>query len=110
MLGLEHTSTLDTVNSLGNLYVEQGRLSDAEAMYKRALRGYEKALGPEYVDTYIPAQNTIRNLAVLYTQLRKISDARALYVRCQNGVEALFGVQHERYQEVTRELALLDDC
>ena len=43
--GLEHTSTLDTVNNLGNLYNERGRYKEAEAMYKRALKGYEELLG-----------------------------------------------------------------
>ena len=41
--GPEHTSTLDTVNNLGILYVDQGKLVEAEQMYQRALQGYEKA-------------------------------------------------------------------
>src|SRR2546423_8025095 len=32
-LGAEHTSTLDTVNNLGNLYNNQGKMAEAEAMY-----------------------------------------------------------------------------
>jgi tetratricopeptide (TPR) repeat protein len=44
-LGLEHTSTLDTVNNLGLLYAYQGKLDEAESMYQRALDGYENALG-----------------------------------------------------------------
>jgi tetratricopeptide (TPR) repeat protein len=46
--GLEHTSTLDTVNNLGNLYADLGRLDEAEEMYQRALSGFEKRLGYEY--------------------------------------------------------------
>jgi len=34
--GPEHTSTLDTVNNLGNLYKNQGHLDDAERMYPRS--------------------------------------------------------------------------
>ena len=34
-LGPDHTSTLDTVHNLGNLYKKQGRLVKAEAMYQR---------------------------------------------------------------------------
>ena len=41
----EHTSTLDTVNNLGILYADQGKLALAEQMYERALRGNETALG-----------------------------------------------------------------
>jgi tetratricopeptide (TPR) repeat protein len=39
-LGLEHTSTLDTVNNLGGLYRDQGKLDEAEKMYTRVLAGY----------------------------------------------------------------------
>jgi Tfp pilus assembly protein PilF len=35
--GLEHTSTLDTVNNLAVLYKSQGKLVKAEQMYQRAL-------------------------------------------------------------------------
>ena len=38
-LGPEHTSTLNTVNNLDNLYKDQGKLAEAEKMYKRALNG-----------------------------------------------------------------------
>ena len=41
--GTEHTSTLNTVNNLGNLYKDQGKMAEAEAIYMRALKGYEKA-------------------------------------------------------------------
>jgi Tetratricopeptide repeat len=44
-LGPDHTSTLDTVNNLGNLYRDQGKLPESEKMYLRALAGREKALG-----------------------------------------------------------------
>ena len=33
LLGPEHTSTLDTVNNLGNLYKNQGKMAEAEEMY-----------------------------------------------------------------------------
>jgi hypothetical protein len=32
-LGVEHTSTLETVNNLGNLYSDQGKLARAKQMY-----------------------------------------------------------------------------
>lgn len=35
--GLDNTSTLDAVNNLGSLYVDQGKLDDAEKMFQRAL-------------------------------------------------------------------------
>jgi tetratricopeptide (TPR) repeat protein len=35
-LGLDHTSTLDTIPNLGNLYGDQGKLEVAEQMCTRA--------------------------------------------------------------------------
>ena len=45
-LGPDHTSTLDTVNNLGILYGDQGKLAEAEQMYGRALAGKEKSASP----------------------------------------------------------------
>jgi hypothetical protein len=39
---------LDSMHLLGDLYSNQGKLKEAEAMHQRALEGYEKALGPEH--------------------------------------------------------------
>jgi tetratricopeptide (TPR) repeat protein len=49
--GPDHTSTLHTVNNLGVLYKSQGKLDEAEKMYKRALQGYEKVCGPDHTST-----------------------------------------------------------
>jgi tetratricopeptide (TPR) repeat protein len=61
-LGRDHTSTISTVNNLGLLYTDQGKLDEAEKMYQRALQEYEKALGCEQVNHYIPALNTMGKL------------------------------------------------
>ncbi|KAF9695227.1 hypothetical protein EKO04_006697 [Ascochyta lentis] len=60
-LGPDHTSTLDTVNNLGNLYAGQGKLDEAEAMYERALKGYQKRLSSEHPR----CQRLCRTLATL---------------------------------------------
>ena len=67
-LGPDHTSTLDTVNNLGNLlYADQGKLAEAEKMYSRALQGKEEALGPDHTSTL----STVNNLGNLYTEPRQ---------------------------------------
>jgi tetratricopeptide (TPR) repeat protein len=38
-LGINHTSTLGTVNNLGLLYAGQGKLEEAKEMFRRALEG-----------------------------------------------------------------------
>jgi Tfp pilus assembly protein PilF len=40
-----HVDTPGTVNNLGLLYANQGKLDEAEKMYQRALQGKEKASG-----------------------------------------------------------------
>ncbi len=50
------------LDSLGNLYLDQGKLDEAEKIYERALQGNEKALGLEHTSTLL----TINNLGILY--------------------------------------------
>jgi hypothetical protein len=47
-LGAEHTSTLRTVNNLGNLYKSQSKLAEARIMYLKALEGYQKVIGYDH--------------------------------------------------------------
>ena len=47
-LGRDHTSTLNTVNNLGILYADQGKLDKAKEMYQRALQGQEKRFESDY--------------------------------------------------------------
>ncbi|KAH8749104.1 Tetratricopeptide repeat-domain-containing protein [Diaporthe sp. PMI_573] len=82
-LGPGHTSTLSTVNNLGNLYKNQGRLDEAEAMYGRALDGYEKALGPGHTSTL----DTVNNLGLLYADQGRLDEAEAMYGRALDGYE-----------------------
>lgn len=53
---------LVTINNLGLLYADQGKLSEAEEMYLRALEGYEKVLSTEHILTL----NTVNNLGNFY--------------------------------------------
>ncbi|KZL77014.1 kinesin light chain 1, partial [Colletotrichum incanum] len=59
--------------NLGLLYKDQGRLKEAEAMYKRALQGYEKAWGSEHTETL----DTVNNLGNLYSKQGRLKEAEA---------------------------------
>ncbi|OOQ89501.1 hypothetical protein PEBR_07984 [Penicillium brasilianum] len=76
-LGLDHTSTLNTVNNIGNLYYDLGKLREAEEMYQRALAGYEKDLGPDHPSTLGAANN----LGNLYSDQGKLREAEEMYQR-----------------------------
>jgi tetratricopeptide (TPR) repeat protein len=105
--GPEHTSTLDTVNNLGLLYADQGKLVEAEQMYQRALQGYEKALGLELIKTYIPAIKTSQNLAKLYNQQGRVSEAKEVYSSALHGLEMVYGPSSQRYHGVAAALEAL---
>jgi tetratricopeptide (TPR) repeat protein len=88
--GAEHTSTLDTVNNLGNLYADLGQHKQAEEMYKRALKGYEKAWGAEHTSTL----DTVNNLGNLYAGLGQHEQAEEMYKRALKGYEKAWGAEH----------------
>lgn len=47
-LGPDHTSTLNTINNLGLLYSDQGKLKKAKKVYQQRLEDYKKGLGPDH--------------------------------------------------------------
>jgi tetratricopeptide (TPR) repeat protein len=102
-LGLEHTSTLETVNNLGVLYWKQGKLVEAEDMYQRALVGYEKRLGPKHTSTL----ETVHNLGVLYEQQGKLAEAEAMYQRALVGCEKALGPEHTSTLDTVNNLGVL---
>ncbi|KAK6425187.1 hypothetical protein LTR95_016308 [Oleoguttula sp. CCFEE 5521] len=88
---VDDESDLDWVyHVFGDLYVNQGKLAEAETMYKRALRGREKALGPEHMSTL----HTINKLGNLYSEQGKLAEAETMYQRALQGREKAFGPEH----------------
>ncbi|OCK75167.1 hypothetical protein K432DRAFT_309137 [Lepidopterella palustris CBS 459.81] len=67
---------LSTVSNLGLLYADQGKLGEAEKMYKRTLQGYEEALGPNHTSTL----STVGNLGNLYKNQGKLGEAEKMYM------------------------------
>ncbi|KAL5371064.1 hypothetical protein DPSP01_014515 [Paraphaeosphaeria sporulosa] len=76
-----------TLHKLGMLYADQGKLAEAEAMYSRALQGYEEALGPKHTSTL----STVNNLGNLYKNQGKLAEAEAMYSRALQGKEEALG-------------------
>jgi len=81
--GAKNTSTLDTVNNLGNLYSKQGKLNKAKEMYGRALRGYEEAWGAKRTSTL----DTVYNLGNLYKDRGEVDKANDVDERTAEGHE-----------------------
>ncbi|KAK5188661.1 hypothetical protein LTR92_011314 [Exophiala xenobiotica] len=102
-IGPDHTSTLDTVHSLGNLYRDQDKLDEAEQMYLRALAGKEKALGPNHTSTL----TTVNNLGILYTDQGKLDEAEQMYLRALAGKEKALGPDHTSTLTTVNNLGVL---
>jgi tetratricopeptide (TPR) repeat protein len=79
-----------TLCCLGDLYRNQGKLAEAEAMVIRALQGYEETLGPKHTSTL----DTVNNLGVLYKDQGKLAEAEAIYTRALQGSEEALRPKH----------------
>lgn len=101
--GPEHTSTLGTVNNLGALYADQGKLAQAEQFFLRALVGYEQALQLET----IPALSTVRNLGLLYRDQGQAEKTAKMYRRAVLGCEKVLGPDHPHTLAVVNDLTKL---
>ncbi|KAK2742603.1 Nephrocystin-3-like protein 2 [Colletotrichum kahawae] len=92
-----------SVHHLGILYSDQGRLKEAEAMYDRALQGYEKAWGPDHTSIL----DTVDNLGLLYSKQGRLKEAEAMYERALQGYEKALGPDHTSTLNTVNNLGLL---
>ena len=92
-----------TVNNLGNLYTDQGKLAEAEQMYVRALQGYEEALG-NHVSSYSPALNTMFNLGHLFSKTNRAEMAEAMYKKAWSGFAAVQSPSSNVCRDIKRRL------
>jgi len=88
---------------LGSLYLEQGKLAEAEKMYQQALQGKEKAWGPDYTLTL----DTINNLGLLYAEQGKIEEAEEMYQRALQGYKKAWGLDYILTLNTVNNLGLL---
>ena len=103
VLGKEHPDTLKSVNNLAALYQRQGRYSEAEPLYKRALEARERVLGPEHPDTLV----SVNNLAALYQAQGRYSEAEPLLKRALEACERVLGKEHPDTLTSVNNLAVL---
>jgi tetratricopeptide (TPR) repeat protein len=99
----EHCLGGDILVTFGDFYCDQGRLGDAEMMYKRALAGCEKAWGPEHTSTL----DTVNNLGILYKIQGRLGDAEMMYKRALAGYEKAWGPEHTSTLDTVNNLGIL---
>jgi tetratricopeptide (TPR) repeat protein len=86
----EREITLRSLNGLGVLFRQQGRLAEAKAIYIRALAGTEETLGSEHGLSL----DIVNNLGILFWQQGKLAEAEAFYMRALSGEEKVLGPEH----------------
>ncbi|KAA6414181.1 MAG: hypothetical protein FRX48_02543 [Lasallia pustulata] len=96
-------NALNAVQNLGVLYADQGKMAEAEAMYRRALEGKEKAWGPEHTSTL----DMVNNLGILYKDQGKMAEAEAMFRRALEGKEKAWGPEHTSTLDTVNNLGTL---
>ncbi|SLM35076.1 Tetratricopeptide-like helical domain, partial [Lasallia pustulata] len=99
----DNRNALNAVHNMGALYEDQGKMAEAEAMYRRALEGYDKAWGPEHTSTL----ETVNNLGNLYSSQGKMAEAEAMYRRALEGYEKAWGPEHTSTLDTVNNLGIL---
>ena len=87
---LKERNLLNAASKFATFFTRQGRYEAAEEMARRALDGYEKALGVEHPATLTSANN----LALVLQYQGKYEAAEEMYRRALKGYEKALGVQH----------------
>ncbi len=78
-LGPEHPQVAAGLNNLALLYKTQGKYTEAEPLYRRALAIVEKALGPEHPN----AAQVLGNYAELLRKTNRDAEAAKLEARAK---------------------------
>jgi tetratricopeptide (TPR) repeat protein len=82
------------------LYYGQGKFAEAEEMYKRALAGYEKALGKDHKSTL----DTVYNMAKLMEKQEDLEGASQMFERAFSGYRNLLGADNSKTIDAREQL------
>jgi tetratricopeptide (TPR) repeat protein len=101
-----------SINNMGLLLHDQGKLADAEPYYREALEQSRRVLGDGHLDTLV----SMNNMGYLLKDQRKLAEARLLYAEATQVARARLGdhlqtacLEHH-YADVLRELGCLDEA
>jgi len=82
--------TLKSLNDLAVVLKNQGRCKEAEPLYRRVLKVYETALGPNHLYTL----TSVNNFASALENQGKYEEAEQMYRRALEGRESELGPNH----------------
>eukprot|EP00931_Biecheleriopsis_adriatica_P019579 TRINITY_DN13305_c0_g1_i9.p1 TRINITY_DN13305_c0_g1~~TRINITY_DN13305_c0_g1_i9.p1 ORF type:complete len:160 (+),score=37.54 TRINITY_DN13305_c0_g1_i9:137-616(+) len=89
-LGDMHPYTLISVNCLGALLHSQGKLAEAEPLYREALDGSRQKFGDMHPETLI----SVSNLGMLLKAQGKLDEAEPLHREALDGFRQKLGDMH----------------
>jgi ankyrin repeat protein/CHAT domain-containing protein len=101
--GREYSNKAIVLNNLGTMYLDMGRLEEAEARLKESLVIKSKSLGENH-PSYL---NTFSTLADLYTQKKQYLPAEKMYQQILQAYKLRFGEQYPNYLITLNNLAAL---
>jgi serine/threonine protein kinase/Tfp pilus assembly protein PilF len=90
VLGEEHPDTLTSINDMGFLLRNQGRLAEAEAYYREALEKRRRVLGEEHQETLA----SINNLGALLQTQNRLAEAEAFFREAREKSRRILGEEH----------------
>ena len=88
---------------LNEIYKKQGKLAEAEAMWRQLLAGFEDALGPDHMLTL----GVCLELGRILDDEAKISEAEAMCQRTLSGYKKVLGLDHIRTVDSMYNLGLI---
>lgn len=103
-LGPNHPSVANDLTGLAQLYIAQGRYSEAEQLLNRAVPIYQKAYG----DSNVLTINAMTALATAEFQLGKTDRANELYRKTLANAQATLGPNSLEVARILNELAYLN--
>ena len=92
ILGDEHMHTLTSINNMACCLKAQGKLEDAEPLYREALNTCRRILGDDHPDTLW----SINNMAGCLKEQGKLEDAEPLYREVVDDSRRILGDDHPR--------------
>ena len=103
VLGVEHPSTLTSMNNLALVLDRQGKYSEAETMHRQTLAMREKVFGAELPDTL----TSMNNLALVLNSQGKYEEAETMYRQTLAMLEKVLGAEHPSTLTSINNLALV---
>ncbi|MGO9466027.1 MAG: tetratricopeptide repeat protein [Isosphaeraceae bacterium] len=100
-LGEDHPDTLETIGMIGAVYLEDGKLSEADPLLLRVMEGLSAALGAEHLQTLAATHR----VAQLCADLGKMPQAEQLLLRLQEIYDRKLGAESVETLDVTISLA-----